>query len=99
MNPKTPRCNGAEKNSLIGQHKPCPGINCEIYMLAFFSPFKGPYGVHVEQTHELQLWHFMNIDLAAVAVQEVMESDIIQNMLSEMHLHLLLVYVTNVLLV
>lgn len=41
----------------------------------------------------------MNIDLAAVAVQEVMESDVIQNMLSGMHLHLLLVYVTNVLLV
>lgn len=41
----------------------------------------------------------MNIDLAAVALQEVMESDVIQNMLSGTHLHLLLVYVPNVLLV
>lgn len=91
MNPKTPRCNGAEKNSLISQHKPCPGINCEIYMLAFFPAFfffKGPCGVHVEQTHELQLWHFMNIDLAAVAVQEVMKYRGIQNMLSGIHLQL-----------
>lgn len=39
----------------------------------------------------------MNIDLAAVAVQEVMESDVIPNMLSGMRLHLLLLYVTNVL--
>lgn len=46
----------------------------------------------MEQTHELQLWHFMNIDLAAAAaaaaVQEVMENDIIQNMLSGEHLQL-----------
>lgn len=88
MNPKTLRCNGAEKNSLIGQHKPCPDINCEIYMLAFFPVFlfKGPCGVHVEQTHELQL--FMNIDLAAVAMQEVMKKHIIQNTLSGIHMQL-----------
>lgn len=79
MNPKThgTRCNGAEKNSLIGQHKPCPGISCEIYMFFSRLSFKGPRGVHVEQTHELRLWHFMNIDLAAVAVQEVMENHVI----------------------
>lgn len=41
----------------------------------------------------------MNIDLAALTVQEVMASDIIQNMLIGIHLHLLLVYVSNVLLV
>ena len=41
----------------------------------------------------------MNIDLAAVAVQDVMENDIIQNMLSGIQISRLLVYATNVLLV
>lgn len=39
MNPMTLCCNGAETNSLIGQHKPCPGISYEIYMFVFFGVF------------------------------------------------------------
>lgn len=42
-----------------------------------------------EQKYELQLWHFVNIDLAAVAVQGVVENDIIQNMLSWIQLQLI----------
>lgn len=39
MNLKTLHCNGAEKSTLISQHKPCPGMSSEIDTLAFFAIF------------------------------------------------------------